>query len=83
MSPEPVLDVLSIFTGKTIHLAMQGETVTYKNGGEDDGQDPVGQNPSGRARKSSARQRRKKDNRLFGGTPWAKPKPKPPEEPKK
>lgn len=53
----------------------------YVNGGEaddDGGQDHVGQNPTGRERKSSARTRRKKDRRLFGGTPWAKP-----EDPKK
>lgn len=55
--------------------------MTYRNGGEDDGgQDRVGQNPTGRERKSSARTRRKKDNRLFGGTPWAK---KPKDDPEK
>lgn len=46
----------------------------YRNGGEDDGgQDNVGQNPTDRPRKSSARTRRKKDRRLFGGTLWARP----------
>lgn len=48
--------------------------MTYVNGGEGDGQDAVGQNPTGRKRKSSAGQRRKKDNKLFGGTRWGKPK---------
>lgn len=48
--------------------------MTYVNGGEDDGQDRVGQNPTGRERKSSARQRRKKDRKLFGGTLWSKKK---------
>lgn len=52
--------------------------MTYVNGGwepvedEDDGQDLVGDNPTGRKRKSSARTRRKKDRRLFGGTRWEK-----------
>lgn len=47
--------------------------MSYVNGGEGDGgQDPVGQNPTGRKRKSSSGQRRKKDRKLFGGTPWAK-----------
>ena len=47
--------------------------MTYINGGEaeDDGLDRVGRNPTRRARKSSARTRRKKDRRLFGDTPWA------------
>lgn len=52
---------------------------TYINGGEgkdDDGQDAVGQNPTGRKRKSSAGQRRKKDRKLFGGTRWQKPEDK-------
>jgi hypothetical protein len=53
--------------------------MSYVNGGEDDGQDRVGQNPTGRKRKSSARTRRKKDRKLFGGTPWSKPK----DDPKK
>jgi hypothetical protein len=56
--------------------------MTYINGGEaddDDGQDPVGQDPTGRKRKASAGQRRKKDRKLFGGTPWGKPK----DDPKK
>jgi hypothetical protein len=50
------------------------DTSAYKNGGGDDGWDPVGDNPTGRPRKSSARQRRKKGRKLFGGTPWADPK---------
>lgn len=50
--------------------------MSYINGGEDDGIDPVGQNPTGRKRKSSAGQRRKKDRKLFGGTLWAKPEDK-------
>lgn len=40
-------------------------------GHQDD--DPASRNPTGRKRKSSAGTRRKKDRRLFGGTPWAKP----------
>lgn len=46
----------------------------YRNGGEadDSGWDTVGQNPTGNPRKSSARTRRKKERRLFGGTPWAR-----------
>jgi len=56
--------------------------VTYVNGGEgppeddDDDEllDQVGQNPTGRKRKSSARTRRKKDNRLFKGTIWERKK---------
>lgn len=55
---------------------------TYINGGEGDGNqddDPASQNPTGRKRKSSAGQRRKKDRKLFGGTPWAKQK----DDPKK
>lgn len=39
---------------------------------EDGGDDNVGQNPTGRPRRSSARTRRKKDRRLFGGTQWSK-----------
>ena len=34
--------------------------------------DPANQNPTGRKRKSSAGQRRKKDRKLFGDTQWAK-----------
>lgn len=37
---------------------------------EDGGQDLVGQNPTGRDRKSSAGQRRKKERKLFGGTKY-------------
>lgn len=33
-------------------------------------EDPADQNPTGNERKSSARTRRKKDRRLFGGTTW-------------
>lgn len=40
--------------------------------GEDEGWDTVGQNPTGRSRKSSSRSRRKKDRRLFGGTKWGR-----------
>lgn len=50
--------------------------MTYKNGGEGDDRDPQDQNPTGRKRKSSAGQRRKKDRKLFGGTPWSKKDPK-------
>jgi hypothetical protein len=50
--------------------------MTYVNGGEDDGSDRVGQNPTGRPRKSSKRTRGKKDRRLFKGTPWEKPEDK-------
>lgn len=38
--------------------------------------DPADKNPTGNARRSSARTRRKKDRRLFGDTPWAKKDPK-------
>lgn len=45
----------------------------YEYPDEDDGgQDKVGKNPTGRERKSSARTRRKKERRLFGGTQWSK-----------
>lgn len=37
---------------------------------KDEGWDTVGDNPTGRPRKSSARQRRKKARKLFGGTIW-------------
>lgn len=40
---------------------------------DDGGQDHVGLNPTGRPRRSSARTRRKKDRRLFKGTPWERP----------
>lgn len=49
--------------------------MTYINGGEADDRDPEDRNPTGRKRRSSARTRRKKDRRLFGGTPWARPEP--------
>lgn len=44
----------------------------YMNGGEVPQEpDPdAGDNPTGHARRSSARTRRKKDRRLFGGTMW-------------
>ena len=41
---------------------------------EDNGTDNVGQNPTGRPRKSSAGTRRKKDRRTFGGTEWDRSK---------
>lgn len=48
------------------------DTSDYRQGGEaqDEGWDTVGDNPTGRPRKSSARQRRKKARKLFGGTIW-------------
>lgn len=64
----PVMAVFQI-------LAM-ADPPRYVNGGEgpsepdDDAWDTVGDNPTGRSRKSSARQRRKKLRKLFGGTPW-------------
>lgn len=39
---------------------------------EDGGLDQVGQNPTGRPRKSSAGKRRQKDQKLFGGTSYEK-----------
>jgi len=42
-----------------------------------DPRDPVGNNPTGRARKSSSRSRRNAANRLnrdLNGTRWSKPK---------
>lgn len=49
-------------------------TSSYRQGGEgdDSGWDTVGDNPTGRARKSSARKRRQKDRKLFGGTLWGR-----------
>lgn len=38
--------------------------------GDDDGWDQVGDNPTGRKRKSSKRTRGKKLRRLFRGTEW-------------
>lgn len=67
-------------------MADAKNTSGYRQGGEGDddgGQDKVGKNPTGRPRKSSARTRGKKDRRIFGGTPWAKPKKKPGEDEKK
>ena len=55
-----------------------GKIPGYRDGGyemgddDDEPWDTVGQNPTGRKRKSSARQRRKKDRKLFGGTRWGK-----------
>ena len=46
-------------------------------GHQDD--DPASRTPTGRKRKASAGQRRKKDRRLFGGTIWGKK----PDDPKK
>lgn len=46
---------------------------TYINGGEDDGYDRVGQNPTGRERKGSSGQRRKKLRKMFGGTAYEVP----------
>jgi len=43
---------------------------------EDSGSDNVGQNPTGRERRSSAGKRRQKDNKTFGGTSYEKPKDK-------
>lgn len=43
--------------------------------GHNQDDDPASKNPTGRKRKSSAGQRRKKDRKLFGGTIWGKPKP--------
>lgn len=41
---------------------------------EDGGSDNVGQNPTSRARKSSAGKRRQKDAKTFKGTQWDKKK---------
>lgn len=54
-------------------MADAKDTSGYRNGGEvDSGWDTVGQNPTGRPRKSSAKKRRQKDNKLFGGSPWGR-----------
>jgi hypothetical protein len=37
-----------------------------------DPRDMVGDNPTGRARRSSARRRRRENRKLFDGTPWEK-----------
>lgn len=56
-------------------MADPKDTPRYVNGGEvDSGWDTVGQNPEGRPRRSSAKKRRQKDSKLFGGTIWGKPK---------
>ncbi len=39
-------------------------------GSSKESDDPQDQNPTGLKRKASARTRRKKDRRLFRGTPW-------------
>ena len=39
---------------------------------DDGGSDKVGQNPTGRARKSSAGKRRQKESKTFKGTKWEK-----------
>lgn len=55
---------------------MKGRDVTADNpqpGEAKHDDDPASQNPTGRKRKSSAGQRRKKDRKLFGGTKWSKP----------
>lgn len=44
---------------------------------EDQGSDNVGQNPTGRPTRSSGRTRRKKERRLFRGTPWEDQAPAP------
>jgi hypothetical protein len=36
-------------------------------------EDPASKNPTGNARRASAGQRRKKDRKLYGGTPWEDP----------
>lgn len=46
------------------------------SGGEDESwkdDDPASKNPTGRKRRASGGQRRKKDRKLFGGTRWQKP----------
>lgn len=53
-------------------MADAKDTPAYRQGGEEPGWDTVGDNPTGRPRRSSARTRRKKDRRLFRGTPWEK-----------
>lgn len=53
-----------------------GKIPGYQDGSyEDDSWDTVGQNPTKRPRRSSAKKRRQKDNKLFGGTIWGR-KPK-------
>jgi hypothetical protein len=55
-----------------------GRIEGYQDGGYEPGDDDnepwdtVGDNPTGRPRKSSARQRRKKDRKLFKGTRWGR-----------
>lgn len=41
---------------------------------EDNGTDNIGQNPTGRPRRSSAGTRRRKDRQTFGGTAWDREK---------
>ena len=45
-----------------------------KKDSEDGGRDNVGQNPTGRPRRSSAGTRRRKDRQMFGGTEWDREK---------
>jgi hypothetical protein len=45
----------------------------YQQGGGDDGYDGPGDNPTGRNRKASSGQRRKKLRKLFGGTDYEIP----------
>ncbi len=59
-------------------MADAKNTSRYTQGGgsseprREEAWDTVGDNPTGRPRKSSARQRRKKDRKLFGGTLWGR-----------
>lgn len=48
------------------------DAVRYVPGGEGEPErhPDAGDNPTGRPRRSSTRTRRKKDRRLFRGTPW-------------
>ncbi len=54
-------------------MADAKDTSRYKQGGADDsGWDTVGDNPTGNPRKSSAKKRRQKERKLFGGTIWGR-----------
>lgn len=55
-------------------MADARNTSAYRQGGEgdDSGWDTVGDSPTGRSRKSSAKKRRQKDRKLFGGTLWGR-----------
>lgn len=63
-------------SGVATETGTEGSNMGFfgKKDKEDGGQDLVGQNPTGRERKSSAGKRRQKDNKLFGGTAYEKPK---------